>query len=35
MRTLSALASSTRPKPGTVLPGGGKVSLVVSRGKRP
>jgi serine/threonine-protein kinase len=26
---------SEKPKPGTVLPGGGKVNLVVSRGRRP
>ena len=26
---------SQKPKPGTVLPGGGKVNLVVSRGRRP
>ena len=25
---------SQKPKPGTVLPGGGKVNLVVSRGRR-
>ena len=26
---------SQKPRPGTVLPGGGKVNLVVSRGRRP
>jgi beta-lactam-binding protein with PASTA domain len=26
---------SQKPKPGTVLPNGGKVNLAVSRGRRP